>query len=182
MITLVIGGSGSGKSDYAESLLDSYSNKKVYLATMQIYDDETHKKVERHRRRRAGKGFETVEMPVDVNRLAPVIKDDTCAVLLECVSNLVANEMFCGDEVDTLQADDVAAKILDDISEISKLIDEFVIVTNNVAEDGIVYDDGTMAYIKAISDVNIGLAGMADRVVEVVVGIPVTIKGERQCQ
>ena len=90
--------------------------------------------------------------------------------------------MFCGDEVDTLKADDVAAKILDDISEISKLIDEFVIVTNNVAEDGIVYDDGTMAYIKAISDVNIGLAGMADRVVEVVVGIPVTIKGERQCQ
>ena len=31
-------------------------------------------------------------------------------------------------------------------------------------------------------DANIGLAGMADRVVEVVVGIPVTIKGERQCQ
>ena len=49
MITLVIGGSGSGKSDYAESLLDSYSNRKVYLATMQIYDDETRKKVERHR-------------------------------------------------------------------------------------------------------------------------------------
>ena len=51
-----------------------------------------------------------------------------------------------------------------------------VIVTNNVFEDGVCYDESTMNYIKAMGIVNIGLAAMAERVVEVVAGIPVTVK------
>ena len=53
MITLVLGGSGSGKSAYAEHLLDGKTNK-YYIATMQVYDAEGGKKVARHRRLRAG--------------------------------------------------------------------------------------------------------------------------------
>lgn len=52
MITLVLGGSGSGKSAYAEHLLDGKTNK-YYIATMQVYDAEGEKKVARHRRLRA---------------------------------------------------------------------------------------------------------------------------------
>ena len=44
MITLVLGGSGSGKSAYAEHLLDGKTNK-YYIATMQVYDAEGEKKV-----------------------------------------------------------------------------------------------------------------------------------------
>lgn len=54
MITLVLGGSGSGKSAYAEHLLDGKTNK-YYIATMQVYDAEGEKKVARHRRLRAEK-------------------------------------------------------------------------------------------------------------------------------
>lgn len=43
MITLVLGGSGSGKSAYAEHLLDGKTNK-YYIATMQVYDAEGRKK------------------------------------------------------------------------------------------------------------------------------------------
>ena len=50
MITLVTGGSGSGKSAYAESLLYSCEGIRYYIATMQIYDAEGEKKVERHRK------------------------------------------------------------------------------------------------------------------------------------
>ena len=42
MITLVLGGSGSGKSAYAEHLLDGKTNK-YYIATMQVYDAEGEK-------------------------------------------------------------------------------------------------------------------------------------------
>ena len=63
MITLVTGGSGSGKSAYAESLLYSCEGIRYYIATMQIYDAEGEKKVERHRKLRAGKGFLTIESP-----------------------------------------------------------------------------------------------------------------------
>lgn len=174
MITVVIGGSGSGKSDYAESLLQNYSGRKLYLATMQVYDDDGRAKVERHRRRRAGKGFDTVELPRDIIKLKDELVKGKCAVLLECMSNLVANEMFSQEGCNN--PDEVREKIIKEVSEISKNIEEFVIVTNNVSEDGVVYDEETMAYIKALSDVNVGLTAIADKVTEVVVGIPVSIK------
>ena len=64
MITLVTGGSGSGKSAYAEDVaVSAEGTEKYYIATMQIYDAEGERKVERHRKLRAGKGFTTVESP-----------------------------------------------------------------------------------------------------------------------
>ena len=54
-----------------------------------------------------------------------------------------------------------------------------MIVTNNVFEDGIRYDDTTMDYMRALGLINRELARMADRVVEVIVGIPVVIKEGR---
>ena len=183
MITVVIGGSGSGKSDYAEALLDDFSGQKYYVATMQIYDDEMRRKVERHRMRRSNKGFETIEQHKDIAEVIPVIaeadRSGMKAVLIECISNLVANEMFA-DNVDNKT--DTADKILSEIKQVAEVVDELVIVTNNVAEDGIDYDSTTLEYIRTISDVNIGLSQMADKVVEVVVGIPIIVKEERTCQ
>lgn len=183
MITVVIGGSGSGKSDYAEALLDDFSGQKYYVATMQIYDDEMRRKVERHRMRRNNKGFETIEQHKDIAEVIPVIteadRSGMKAVLIECISNLVANEMFA-DNVDNKT--DTADKILSEIKQVAEVVDELVIVTNNVAEDGIDYDSTTLEYIRTISDVNIGLSQMADKVVEVVVGIPIIVKEERTCQ
>ena len=51
-----------------------------------------------------------------------------------------------------------------------------MIVSNNVFEDGIDYEESTRNYIRELGHVNAGLAAMADTVVEVVVGIPVFIK------
>ena len=45
----------------------------------------------RHRQMRAGKGFETVERYTDLKGLK---LDPDSVVLLECMSNLTANEMF----------------------------------------------------------------------------------------
>ena len=114
MITLVLGGSGSGKSAYAEHLLDGKTNK-YYSATMQVYDAEGGKKVARHRRLRAGKGFVTMEQPRDIgevdfskraqqameppDRAGQNVTERPRCALLECMSNLVANEMFSGADI-----------------------------------------------------------------------------------
>lgn len=175
MITLVIGGSGSGKSAYAEKCLEEYKEEKYYLATMKAYGDEGKQKVERHKRLRQGKCFSTIEQPVDISDAIKYIGDESKAViLLECISNLVANEMFGEDNISS--AHEVAEKIVRQIQLLASKVKEIVIVSNIVTEDGIEYDKGTMEYIKAISEVNIGLSELAERVVEVVVGIPVYIK------
>lgn len=208
MITLITGGSGSGKSAYAEKYICHVSNEngykeKYYIATMQVFDDEGQRKIDRHRRLRAGKGFITIEQPRDIKKAVEKLQSENClktgrSALLECMSNLVANEMFPPVDVSGMQAaeakketlDDpenmndyetaqishVSKKVLKEVSILSENVAELVIVTNNVFEDGVSYDESTMNYIKAMGIVNRGLAAMAERVVEVVAGIPVTVK------
>ena len=208
MITLITGGSGSGKSAYAEKYICHASNEKgfkekYYIATMQVFDDEGQRKIDRHRRLRAGKGFITIEQPRDIQDAVSKLQSENClktgrAALLECMSNLVANEMFppvdasdtkeaevkkeALDEPDNMKDYDtariscVSKKVLKDVSILSENVAELVIVTNNVFEDGVCYDESTMNYIKAMGTVNRGLAAMAESVVEVVAGIPVAVK------
>lgn len=208
MITLITGGSGSGKSAYAEKYICRASKEKgckekYYIATMQVFDEEGQRKIDRHRRLRAGKGFITIEQPRDIQDAVSKMQSENCLktgrlALLECMSNLVANEMFPPvDASDTKEAgvkkealDEpenmrdyentlislVSKKVLKEVSILSENVAELVIVTNNVFEDGVCYDESTMNYIKAMGIVNRGLAAMAESVVEVVAGIPVAVK------
>ena len=177
MITLITGGSGSGKSAYAEKLLEEIKgvDEKYYLATMKIYGEDGRKRVERHRKMREGKGFLTIEQPVDIEDALKKMKKRRKAVLLECMSNLVANEMF-QDKI--YPAGEVTKKILEGVKILEEETKEVIIVTNNVFEDGVIYDEGTMQYLKALGEINCALVAEADWAVEVVVGIPVKLKEE----
>ena len=139
---------------------------------MQIYDAEGEKKVERHRKLRAGKGFLTVESPTDVGKIT--FDGKKGAALLECMSNLTANEMFAPEGI--LQEAAVTEKIIAGVAQLQANLTHLVIVTNNVFEDGITYDGTTMEYIRAMGGINEKLASMADEVIEVVAGIPIEIK------
>ena len=178
MMTLIIGGSGSGKSAYAENYMNSISEdrKKYYIATMQIYDEEGKRKVERHRMLRGGKGFSTIEQPIDIGKAAEKMEDGERTALLECISNLTANEMFLGEIPGTEEV--ITEKIVGEIAVLNRELTHLVIVSNDVFEDGNVYDKTTMAYIRAMGRINQKLAEMADEVVEVVVGIPIVIKAK----
>ena len=177
-MTLIIGGSGSGKSAYAEDYMVSISEdrKKYYIATMQIYDEEGKRKVERHRMLRGGKGFSTIEQPVDIGKAAEKMEAEDRTALLECVSNLTANEMFSGEVPGTEEV--ITEKIVGGIAVLNRELTHLVIVSNSLFEDGNVYDKTTMAYIRAMGCINQKLAEMADEVVEVVVGIPIVIKAK----
>lgn len=176
MMTMIIGGSGSGKSAYAESYVDSVSEgeKKYYLATMRVYDEEGCKKIKRHQMLRSGKGFDTIEQPTDIEKALKGMDAGKKAALLECISNLTANEMFSGE---LPQAEEVVIeKVVNGIKALQEELTHLVIVSNNVFEDGKVYDDTTSAYIRAMGRINEELAKMAEEVIEVVVGIPIIMK------
>ena len=92
MMTLVIGGSKCGKSHFAESLFSQFPHRKIYLATMMPFGSEAQIAIDRHRQSRLGKGFETMERFTDLHTLS---LPSPCGVLLECLGNLCANELFC---------------------------------------------------------------------------------------
>ncbi len=170
MTTLITGGSKCGKSSYAEKILDNFCGRKLYIATMIPCGEEALAAIERHRKIRAGKGFETVEKYTDIDE---IVLPKNCAVLLECMANLCANEMFRSENIT-----DPTDKILGGIEALSRKANHLVIVTNNVGCDGIEYDSGTMKYIEILGKINCGLAAISDNVIECVYGIPLPLKGE----
>lgn len=176
MLIVITGGSGSGKSSYAEErVLSFHKNKKYYLATMQVYGEEGLAKVNRHRALRASKGFETIEKQTRIHEVTKQYELEDSVILLECMSNLVANEMF--QEEKMVEAEQVIQAVLSGIEELCQNAETLIVVTNNVFEDGVIYDEGTTRYLQALGRINEKMAEMADEVVEVVVGIPVLLKG-----
>ena len=168
MLTLVIGGSASGKSEYAERHVLKLPGERVYVATMQAFDEESVKRIEKHRRNRAGRGFSTLEQYTD---LASAEFPENTNVLLECMSNLMANERYSpeGHGVDA---------VLEGVEATLQKVPNFTIVTNEVFSGGTDYDEETLNYMKDLADVNRYIASRADLVVEVVAGVPNVLKGE----
>ncbi len=175
-MTLIIGGSGSGKSVYAEDYILTLSkeNEKYYIATMQVYDREGQEKVARHQKLRCTKGFHTIEQQTNIQAALEKMSEGKNVALLECMSNLTANEMFSGKFPKT--AIEVTESIISGIETLNHGLANLVVVSNNVFEDGNIYEETTMEYIRAMGKINEQLGKMADKVVEVVVGIPVVIK------
>jgi len=176
MIYLITGGSGSGKSAYAEALMEAIATEnKVYLATMQVRDEESCKKVRRHQQLRENKGFETIEVPLGIQNIKTKKED---SILLECLSNLVANEMFenSGAKKDTYNA---LKKGLIHLKEHSR---NLVIVGNEIFGEIPYEDEGTCEYVKTLANITTFATEISDVVIEVVYGIPIFRKGENLCK
>jgi adenosylcobinamide kinase/adenosylcobinamide-phosphate guanylyltransferase len=173
MIVLVIGGSGSGKSEYSENLaVRLHQNGLAYIATMQPFDEECKIRIKKHQVMRQEKNFATIEC---YTGLEMIKLEDSPTVLLECMSNLVANEMFSPSG-----AKDMTLEVV--MSGIKKLIDQaenVIVVTNNIYEDGADYDSTTLNYMEILGEINAYIAEISDKVVEVVHGIEVIIKEKR---
>lgn len=172
MLIMVTGGSGSGKSEFAERCcMELCPGEKIYIATMQPFGKEGAARIQRHKKLRAGKHFQTVECYTDLEKL--ILNAQT--TLLECLSNLTANEMF----TNGLNEKQTVEKILSGIRHLQRQTKHLVIVTNDVFCDGISYEQETVQYMKALGEANVQLAAMADIVCEVVCGIPLFLKGIR---
>ena len=171
MIVFITGGAKNGKSSYAQELAVQLAagGKRYYIATMIPYGEEGRQRVERHRKLRREKQFETLECYTNLSKLT---LDADSIVLLECMSNLVANEMYEKEGA----GEKTVEVVCRGIRQLAEQARHLFIVTNEVFSDGITYDPDTIRYMEYLGQVNRHLASMADRVTEVVYGIPVTVK------
>ena len=173
MTTLVVGGAASGKSEYAEALvLASPYRPRYYVATMEPFGEEGRQRVEKHRRMRADKGFETVECYVD---LSCVRLPAWGTVLLECVGNLAANELYSPRGAGSVEG--ALSAIVEGVGALLAQCGDLVVVSNEVFTGGRDYAAGTQDYLRLVAGVNRTLAGWADRVCEVICGLPRYYKG-----
>jgi adenosylcobinamide kinase/adenosylcobinamide-phosphate guanylyltransferase len=173
MTVLVTGAAASGKSWLAEKLaVAANEGNLVYMATMQVRDEESQVRVAKHRLARTGCGFETCECPLGLPGGQELSRFDTA--LLECMSNLVTNVMF----VLGKSPEETVRLILAGVKSLCQSVPRVIIVTNEVFSGIDDYDPYTRAYISALGQINRRIAAQADAVIESVCGIPVFHKGK----
>ena len=173
MFTLIIGGSASGKSEFAESLiLASPHRPRLYIATMEPFDEECRARIARHQRMRAEKRFETVECYTSLSNLR--LAGEGC-VLLECLGNLAANELYSPTGARTVKG--ALDAILSGVDVLLGQCEDLVVVSNEIFTGGNCYAGETDDYLHLLADANRALARRADRVCEVVCGLPQFYKG-----
>lgn len=171
MIILVIGGSSSGKSEYAENLTLKFKGDKFYIATMISYDEECKMKIEKHQDMRKDKGFETIECYRNIDELE--IKTDV--ILLECIGNLLANEMYnCEEEIRKINFVD---KVMNGILHLKNNSENLIIVSNDIFCDDIKLYENSKDYIGNLAEINSKIAEISDVVMELVFSIPIKIGG-----
>jgi adenosylcobinamide kinase / adenosylcobinamide-phosphate guanylyltransferase len=167
-LTLVLGGARSGKSRHAEGLITASAPPPwIYIATAQALDAEMTERIGHHRARR-GSGWEAIEAPHDLaGAIGNVLPD--AALLVDCLTLWLTNRMLAEADIATETA--ALEKAL------GRRRGPTVMVSNEVGS-GVVPDN---ALARRFADLqgrlNQRIAAHADRVVLVVAGLPLTVKG-----
>ncbi|MBQ6622855.1 MAG: bifunctional adenosylcobinamide kinase/adenosylcobinamide-phosphate guanylyltransferase [Mogibacterium sp.] len=167
MLILIIGTPDSGKSQKAEQLVleRSLPENRIYLATMLPFGEQGRERVEKHRQMRAGKGFWTIEAPFDADQAVLKLDDPTrWDVLLECVSNLTANELF---ERGTTPEETVK-RVTGQIRRLAAAARSVTAVTNHFEIEE-TFDEETRVYAETLDRINEMIREMADETIEVCV-------------
>ncbi len=164
-LTLVLGGARSGKSRFAEALVTRLPTPWVYIATAQAFDDEMRARIAEHRKRRAP-GWHTVETPLE---LAAALREAGDApVLVDCLTLWLTNLMLGDADLETAVAALDAA--LDRTA-------PTMLVSNEVG-GGIVPDNALARRFRdEAGRLHQRIAARAGRVVLMVAGLPLFVKG-----
>ncbi len=174
MFTLVIGGASSGKSAYGESLIArTGAEVRYYIATMEPYGAEAAARVAKHRALRAGGGFETVERYTNLSALDLPGRG---AVLLECLGNLAANELY--GPAGAGEADGAYRAVMEGVAHLRRQCTHLVAVSSEVCTGGRDYAGDTDRYLRLLARIHRALCAQADNVCEVVCGCAQYYKGK----
>ena len=165
-LILISGANDSGKSIYAEQLVNSIEAPRYYIATMSPQTEENHARIEKHRRQRSGMRFQTLELPYRVSD-APVTED--AVVLLEDVSNLLANAVFEKQK----NSESVFRDICDLVGRCRFVI---AVTISGLCADG--FDGETTAYINGLNELNQKLVEHSEVVITMEDRIPHRQKGD----
>jgi len=167
-VTLVLGGARSGKSRYAEALVEAVASSGTYGATAEAGDPEMAERIAIHRARR-GPFWRTIEVPL---ALAAAIETEAAPglpLLVDCLtlwlSNLLAADRVIEHECETLRAALRAAA------------GPVVLVANEVGLGLVPQTQLGRRFRDAAGRLNQEVAALADRVVFIAAGLPVVLKG-----
>lgn len=166
---LVLGGARSGKSRHAEALARETGLERWYIATAEAFDDEMRQRIARHRELRAGDGWTTLEAPL---ALAAIIRRQSAperVLLVDCLTLWLSNTMLADRDVIAAEASLVEA--------LAAAKGPVIMVSNEVGMGLVPETPLGRAFRDAQGRLNQALARVVPRVILVVAGLPLALKG-----
>ncbi|MGD8370301.1 MAG: bifunctional adenosylcobinamide kinase/adenosylcobinamide-phosphate guanylyltransferase [Syntrophobacterales bacterium] len=168
-ITLVTGGSRSGKSKHALELAASHQSR-AFIATAEATDDEMRARIERHRRER-GTSYHTVEEPVDLAMALKSLPEDTEVVVVDCITVWLGN-LFHREKLNQGTCQEIEA-FLDTLNGPPC---HLIMVTNEVGMGIVPGDSASRLFRDIAGGINQELAQRAHKVIVTICGIPLRVK------
>ncbi|MEQ8667133.1 MAG: bifunctional adenosylcobinamide kinase/adenosylcobinamide-phosphate guanylyltransferase [Rhodospirillales bacterium] len=165
-VTLVLGGARSGKSAYAEQIVEELGGG-LYIATAEASDDEMRDRITLHQARR-GEHWDTVETPVDL--VDALLAADLAhrPVLVDCLTIWLSNLMH--HEIEHEAAFVALTEMLGEIA-------VPVVIVSNELGLGVVPENALARRFRDAHGVmNQMVAAAASRVVFVAAGLPQILK------
>ncbi len=165
---LVLGGARSGKSSWAESVVNRFSPPYVYVATAQALDEEMKLRIQLHRERRKDL-WETIESPIDLSGALKSLKGLRKPVLVDCITLWLSN-LLCSASTEVESA-------VDGVCEAMGAVDYPLVIVSNETGGGIVPDNPLARKFRDLSGItNQRLARVCASVFLVTAGLPLRLK------
>lgn len=169
-VSLVLGGVRSGKSRHAQQLAER-ARDVVFVATGSAADEEMSLRIERHRAERPAH-WRTVEEPL---KLPPIIRDiapSADLILVDCLTFFAATLLErCGNNAAELEGH------IEDLCRVLTTPPCSIVLVSNEVGSGVVppYPLGRR-YRDLLGEINQRVASVADHVVLMVAGLPLSLK------
>lgn len=166
---LILGGAKSGKSAFAEALLETLPPPYVYVATAEVLDEEMAERVRRHQQRRAG-CWETIECPLHLVGTLKTLQNQNRPVLVDCLTLWLSNLLL-------QSAPASPAELIQEFCQALQGIDYPLLLVANEVGSGIVPDNALARRFRDLAGwLNQQVAAACRSVTLVVAGLPVQIK------
>ena len=163
----MLGGARSGKSTYAERLIEATGLPKIYVATAQAFDAEMQARIEEHRARRSG--WQTIDAPLELANVLHAQSGKGNAILVDCLTLWLTNLLMA--EHDIASAFHVLLGVL-------RRADHPIVLVSNEVGLGIVPENAlARAFRDHTGRLHQMIAAEAGQVHFIAAGLPIKLKG-----
>jgi len=180
VIVFISGGVRSGKSSFAEQCAKTIAQETCslhYIATAMRTDKEMEARIAHHQHERQYDRWQTWEQPYDLDVLLPIFSERH-VVLLDCLTNLWANELFRDDEWNVHVK---VPRIAQQIKQLGEKVKALIVVSNELFCDGVPKERGTYAYMHGLGLLHQHIAAWSDVAILMKYGLPIVKKGRWPC-
>lgn len=169
-ITLILGGTKSGKSRLAEQWAQASAKPVIYVATAQSHDAEMHERITRHQQQRPSH-WQTVEEPLQLAAVITAQAQTENCVLIDCLTLWLTN-LLLAEQDQLLQQKQALLACL------TQSQGDIILVSNETNMGIMPLGELTRRYCDEAGLLHQQIAAISDNVVLTVAGLPHLLKGK----